>query len=373
MKGQRCYLGPDALAYFQQDLHNLAPKKIFLLRGKGSYEKCGAKFALEEIFECENLCAEEWFDFDENPKIEDALRGLKLLRASEATVIIACGGGSVIDMAKLIRFAYAYEGELTGDSFLKKAELLPLFAMPTTSGTGCEATPFAVCYKDNRKYSVAHDDMLPDCAVIYPPFTFENPSYLTACTGLDALAQATEAFWNKNQTTESDRYALDALELIIHNLPKAVLNDDREARIKLSEGAYKSGKAIAITKTTAPHAYSYAFTTYCGYPHGHAVALTFPFFFELNVCKYHNHLQKGIDENMYNNRMQKLINIYGVEPINAMNKIQSYIECLGLTNKGYRGYSIHDLISMVNIERLRNNPVQIDDLNLSELEQYLTK
>lgn len=374
MVSQKAFIGKDSIAEMQDYIHTLSPRKVFLLRGKRSYEICGAKDIMEDVFRYEDLAVSEWCDFQDNPKLEDVEKGLRLLRESEADMIISVGGGSVLDMAKLIRFANSYNGELTGKDFEKTEELLPLIAIPTTSGTGCEATPFAVCYKNKFKYSVAHPDMLPDIAVVYPPFTYRNSPYLTACTGFDALAQATEAYWNVNATTESDRYAEEAISLLWKNINKAVNSPSDDVRDAMSIGAYLAGKAISITKTTAPHAFSYAFTTYCGYPHGHAVALTFPFFFYLNVCQYQDHLQEGIEETFYRIKMKTLLSIYNVEATKeGMKRLIDYIDKIGLNNNGYNDIEIQRLLSKVNIQRLENNPVILNEKIQNDLLLYLTR
>lgn len=366
---QKAYFGSDSIAEMQYYIHSLSPKKIFLLRGKKSYESCGAQTVINEVVSEENLEVIEWNDFQENPKLEDVNKGLALLRESGVDVIIAVGGGSVLDMAKLVRFAYSYNGELTGKQFEKTKDLLPLISIPTTAGTGCEATPFAVCYKNKVKYSVAHPDMLPDIAVVYPPFTYNNSPYLTACTGFDALAQATEAYWNVNATSESDRYAEEAINLLWKNIYYAVNQPSNEVRDAMSKGAYLAGKAIAITKTTAPHAFSYAFTSYCDYPHGHAVALTFPFFFDLNVCRFQGKLQQSVDEQYYAFKMQKLRSLFGVDIDTSLNKILTLIESIGLNNRRFKGNNPHALLSLANLQRLSNNPVVLDEGLMQELEE----
>lgn len=372
MISQKAFIGKDSIAEMQYFIHSLSPKKVFLLRGKRSYESSGAENVLNEVFSVEDLNVVEWFDFQENPKIEDVEKGLSLLRESGADIIIAIGGGSVLDMAKLIRFTNSYDGDLTGNVFSKTKSLIPLIAVPTTAGTGCEATPFAVCYKEMVKYSVAHPDMLPDIAIIYPPFTYSNSPYLTACTGFDALAQATEAYWNVNATTESDRYAEEAISLLWKNINKAVKSPSDGIRDAMSKGAYLAGKAIAITKTTAPHAFSYAFTTYCGYPHGHAVALTFPFFFDLNVCNFHGKLHKSINEQYYTLKMQRLSSLFGVDADTALNIVQMLIENIGLNNQGLKDNNLHHLLSLVNFQRLGNNPVLIDEISINGLIKYMS-
>lgn len=372
MFNQIAYIGKDAILELMQSLGKLSIKRVLLLRGKKSFSSCGAESVLQNIFVSLGIECDEWFDFSENPKLEEAKKGAEILEKIGYDAIIACGGGSVIDMAKLIRFSHSYKGSLVGKEFTKIRETITLFAIPTTAGTGAEATPFAVCYKDNVKYSVEHKDILPDYAVVYPPFTYYNPPYLTACTGFDALAQATEAYWSPKHTDVSDMYAVRAIKSIRYSLDKLVLKDNSQtARDDISEGAYYAGKAIAITRTTAPHAFSYAFTTLCGYPHGHAVALTFPFFFELNVLRFNGKLQDGIESNEYHQRMRQLCELWGVRPQSSFNQIQTYIESIGLSSKGFKCQSLDYLLSVVNIDRLSNNPIVVNAKIVEELKNIL--
>ena len=207
-------------------------------------------------------------------------------------------------------------------------------------------------YKDNVKYSIEHEDILPDVAIVYPPFTYNNPQYLTACTGFDALAQGIEAYWNVNATEESDKYAKRAIELLWSNLPIAVNSPTNEVRNKISEGSYWAGCAINVTKTTAPHAFSYPLTTNYGYPHGHAVALTFPFFFNLNLNL--NRLKSGIDIELYKSKIEYLRGICTIP-------IKDYINHLLFLSPREADYlDIQLIVRSVNIQRLNNNPVNID-------------
>lgn len=349
---QKAFIGKDSIAKFKELLANYNPTRIFLVRGKKSYGTCGAKSIVEETMHTVGCEIIEFYDFEENPKLEDAERGLELMKENEPTLIVAVGGGSVIDMAKLIRFFHSYSGDATGSEFQKEKELLPLIALTTTAGAGAEATHFAVMYKDKVKYSVVHEDILPNYAVVYPPFTYNNPKYLTACTGFDALAQAIEAYWAIGAIAESDEYAVRAIKLLYPNLCEAVNNPNEEVRDKIAEGAYWAGRAINIAKTTAPHAFSYVFTTHYGYPHGHAVALTFPFFVEYNYgdensCEVHRAKM---------NRLYATLGIDGVE--NARCAMAEYIESIGLTKREDE-IDMELVLSNVNAERLSNNPVMV--------------
>lgn len=347
---QQAYLGKDSINEIVPLLKRHNAKHVFLVRGKGSYTVCGAEEIIKNALTVVNCDFTEFYDFSENPKCEDMEKGIELLKSSKADFIIAVGGGSVMDMAKLIRFFSCYKGDITGKSFEKEGLLFPLIAMPTTSGTGAEATHFAVVYKDKVKFSAEHDDMLPDYAVVYPPFTYGNPKYLTACTGFDALAQAIEAYWNLNATEESDVYAERAIRNLWPNLPKVVNNPTEDVRDVVSEGSYWAGRAINITKTTAPHAFSYPFTSYYGYPHGHAVALTFPYFFDLNCS----------EKNEDRDRVNRLFDILGFDcNSDLMEHMSKYVKSIGLQKREDTIIDEEFILSQVNLERLKNNPVKL--------------
>ena len=342
---QKAYIGVDCLNNLHSILKAHNPKKVFLVRGKKSYQLCGAESVINESLSKYSPEVFTYSDFEENPKLEDVQKGLSYLETFNPDIIIAIGGGSVLDISKLIRFFHSYDGDPIGTDFNKKKELLPLLALPTTAGTGCEATHFAVMYKNKVKYSVEHDDVLPDYAFVYPPFTYNNPPYLTACTGFDALAQGIEAFWNVNATKESDEYAIKAIKLLWPNLPLAVNNPTNKIRNKVAEGAYWAGKAINITKTTAPHAFSYYYTSYFNINHGEAVAITFPAILRVNILSLSNDkqnflLQNGIDTNTV---------------IELINKIFNWKSHLNLLNN-----HLDVMMKNVNPNRLRNNPSTID-------------
>lgn len=365
---QEAYIGVECLNNFHSVLKRLNPRKVFLVRGKKSYQLSGAESVINDAlieFSPEVL---PFSDFEENPKMEDVQKGLSYLEAFNPDIIIAIGGGSVLDISKLIRFFYSYDGNPIGTEFYKKKDLLPLLALPTTAGTGCEATHFAVMYKDKIKYSVEHDDVLPDYAFVYPPFTYNNPPYLTACTGFDALAQGIEAFWNVNATKESDEYAIKSIKLLWPNLPIAVNNPTNEIRNKVAEGAYWAGRAINITKTTAPHAFSYAFTTYYGIPHGHAVALTFPFFFELNSNRA-NKLNLSNNVNKYWKKIDNLKDLLCLPSDNVLNSFTLYIN--NIFPKHIRIDSSDKYLNLVNLERLKNNPILINNTIIEKIRYYL--
>lgn len=354
---QYVYFNEDSIRFLSEKVKDINPKSIFLVTGGKSFALCGAESLINKEF---GGFKKHFFNgFAVNPKWNDVKKGVAELRKTDSEIIIAVGGGSVLDMAKLIRFFNSYDGLPTDCNYAKRKELLPLFAMPTTSGTGAEATKFAVCYYDGMKYSVENSDVLPDYALINPPFTYGNPKYLTACTAFDALAQSIEAYWSVNATKESDEYSIKAFNLLKDNIISVVNNPTEECRNAVSFGSYWAGRAINIAKTTAPHAFSYQFTSKCNYPHGHAVALTFPYFFNLNVNATKDQLQEGLDFEHYKRKM-KIFDDFDVK---------SLIDEIGLGFNGLYGQDIDKLLAGVNVQRLRNNPVKIDRVIVKDLEK----
>lgn len=364
--------GTNVSAQLKEIINRYSISTILLVRGNKSYEISGAKKIIEHAIEGKKIEIFDYYGFQENPKIEDVEIGIGLIYNKSIDLIIGIGGGSVLDMSKLIRFFYSYEKDHHFEHFIKKRNIIPLIAIPTTSGTGSESTHFAVVYKNKIKYSVAHKNVLPNIAIIDPIFTYNISKYLTACAGFDALAQAIEAYWNINATAESDEYAIKAINLLWKNLPETVTNPTKDLRIIVSEGSYWAGKSINITKTTAPHAFSYPFTTYYGYPHGHAVALTFPFFMMFN---YGNCIsQIKLDANIHHEKMKYLYDLLSISsPDIAASNMFEYITKLGLTYALPNAFNKHLIIDNIDLQRMGNNPVDLDPKDIDLLFRILMR
>jgi alcohol dehydrogenase class IV len=256
--------------------------------------------------------------------------------------------------------------EKNGDEYKQVRELIPLVAIPTTAGTGSEATHFAVLYQNGKKISIEHGAVLPDVAIVDPVFTLSASPYLTACAGFDALAQAIEAYWNINATPESDSYAEKAITELYKHLPLTVHSGtDRLLREKISVASFSSGKAINITKTTAPHAFSYPFTTHYGYPHGHAVAMTMPFFMQFNYADTQEQLSSKLLLNEHHCKMQKLYSLLGIkDKENAAEAMRAFISQIGLNIELPVNFNPDLIISNVNAERLNNNPRKMTEQDI---------
>ena len=264
-----------------------------------------------------------------------------------------------MDVAKLIRFFYSNTG--TPAAFSKNSDLLPLILFPTTAGTGSEATHFAVCYMDGLKYSVADESILPTEAYIDYRFTLTASPYLTACSGFDALSQAIESYWSVKSTKASRTYAAEAIRLIYPNLKKCVFMPSEFEREQLAIGSNFSGRAINISFTTAPHAYSYGITTYMNLPHGHAVACTLPYFFELNtnVSEMNCVDDRGVE--FVKNIMQDLCTLLGTSTDSCFSFLSSFVSSVFSSKKISipSKVALEKIIASVNMVRLSNNPVKI--------------
>ncbi|MFA8433515.1 MAG: phosphonoacetaldehyde reductase [Marinifilaceae bacterium] len=344
---QNTYIGKGSIASLSDILKPYSGKKIFLVTGKSSYEKSGAKSLLEEYLKDTEYI--RFSDFEENPKLEDVEKGIHLFKEANCELTIAIGGGSAIDIAKLINSLAYHSGSLQevvkGNRLEQKP--FPLIAIPTTAGTGSEATHFAVVYINGEKFSFAHNDLLPGYVIVDSQFTYSTPAYLAACTGADALCQAIESMWATGGNEESREYAAKAIELVWNNLKEAVVNNDHLAKDKVSEGAFWAGKAINISKTTASHALSYKLTSRFGVPHGHAVALTLAQVMEANY--------EFAQENV-----KRILSLLQTKDLSdGVAKISKFWESLGLAMKlselGIEEQHIAQL-SNCNLERLKNNP-----------------
>jgi len=370
---QEEYLGFGSIKHLKDILRNNNVKNIFLVTGKDSYELCGAEESVSRLTPTYSFS--RFQDFEVNPKIEDVERGIPLFREEAYDIILAIGGGSVMDMAKLLNIFSPQSGrpiEYVEREKEFKVRGVPLIAIPTTAGSGSEATHFAVVYVDGKKYSVAHQDILPNHAILDPSLTMKLPSKITASTGMDALSQAIESYWNVDSTDESQRYAQESINLVLENLVTVVNNPSQESRNSMLIASHLAGKAINITKTTAPHALSYHLTSKHGIPHGHAVALT------LGEILVHNSLvteedftdKRGVD--YVKKTMHELNSLFSCSNADSSRKkIRTIMNSIGLETRlsslGIKEEDIEPIIDSVNVERLRNNPRSLTKPIMKEL------
>lgn len=210
-----------------------------------------------------------------NPTYEQVVAGVDAYRREGCDGLVSLGGGSAIDVAKCVGLWAGLPGDGRDERF---ADLpagpayVPHLAIPTTAGTGSEATHFAVVYVDGEKRSVAHPTLLPDAALLVPGLLAGLPAYQRAATMLDALCQAVESSWSRRSSATSRAHAARAIPALVASASAYLAGDASVARA-VALAADEAGRAINQTTTTAPHAMSYKLTSRFGLAHGHAVAL----------------------------------------------------------------------------------------------------
>ena len=331
---QKEYFGINSIKKLRDILQKHNPKNIFLVTGKTSYKKCGAKNILDKILKEYNVA--RFYDFDVNPKLNDIEKGIKLFKSKKCDFVIAVGGGSVMDVAKSINSFAANKGKpedylQKGKPIKKKGKIL--VAIPTTAGSGSEATKFAVIYINKTKYSLDNEFILPDYSIVDPQFIMNLPKSITASAGMDALSQGIESYWSINSTNESKKYAKQAIRLAIKNLANAV-NGNTSSRIAMAKAAHLAGKAINITKTTACHAISYPITSYFNVPHGHAVALTIPYILVYNSNVTDEDLLDKRGVSYVKNTINEIAKFLGTSNVeDASKKVMDLMEQIGLNTK----------------------------------------
>ena len=362
---QKEYFGFDSIKNLKNILKQEDPKKIFLVTGKKSYEKSGAKNSIVKYLE--NYDFVHFDNFSSIPLLDDVKKGILTFKNKKCDLVIAIGGGSVIDFAKLTNILASQDKNIvdyaTNVAAIEKASK-PLVAIPTTSGSGSEATHFAVVYVKQKKFSVASQHILPKYSIVDPEFTKSLPPKITAISGIDALCQATESYWSVNSTPLSRSISKQSIKLILGNLLMDVKNPIEKTRLSMAKASNLAGKAINLTKTTAPHAISYPLTYFFGIPHGQAVGLTLGEFFIFNstIDKFNaTDISKLGD---YPKVFSELLDIFQVSNgASAKQKIKKLMIDLDLEVKfSMFNITINDIeliLNNINYERLHNNPRKI--------------
>ena len=216
-----------------------------------------------------------------NPTIEQIETGLTMLKNEGCTAILAIGGGSSIDAAKVIAARATNPYKIVHMSGLMRVlfKLLPLYAVPTTAGTGSEVTIAAVVSDPSttRKFAIMSPRLVPIAAALDGALMTGLPAPITAATGMDALTHAVEAYISRNATKMTDAEALEATRLIMRNLSTAVKNGSNvEARQNMALASFKAGVAFTTAGVGYVHAIAHNFGAYYHVPHGLANAIILP-------------------------------------------------------------------------------------------------
>ena len=347
-------------------------KNILIVAGKESIKKNHAFEKINKLLVGFNLFFFQ--EFTKNPTLEEVKKGINIFSKNNIEIVIAIGGGSCIDMAKLIRSLVKFNNHDIGRVIIKSKKLIksvPLIAIPTTFGTGSEETSFAVVYINNTKYSLSDKTVKPNHVILDPDLCLTVPKKVASSTMLDSLCQSIESLWSIRSNEKSKKYAKKSIKIFLENYQNAY-QGNIGAIEKMLEASNLSGKAINITTTTAPHALSYPLTIFHGIQHGHAVALTLGSFFKINFdCKEEN-LNDPRGCSHVKEILIEIFELFSCQDstgcVKFWRKLMNNLELESkLANLGIDEDSIENLISYINLERLNNNPVKLDKNQIRDI------
>ena len=345
-------------------------KKIFVLCGKKSFLISGANSFFDKIMKKKEV--KIFYKNSELPIFEELIKIIKEIRNFKPDLILAIGGGAVIDYAKIanvvdirpdlteliINYSYPFSKKYT-----------KLAVIPTTAGSGAEVTSNAVIYVNKIKYSFESELLIPDNFFLIPEFLISAPNKVKASAGFDSIAQALESLVSKKSNQKSVEYASKSLSISINSFISFLKNPNLKNSTEMAIASNLAGKAINISKTTAPHAVSYPFTSLYNISHGHAVSLFFEDFFKFN---YKNLLRSETSFDL-KKRFDLIFKIFEVSDINHFNSKISFIKNQSKLEDNLEQLNINlknnskKIIEGINLLRLGNNPIKINQFDILDI------
>ncbi|PFN29751.1 bifunctional acetaldehyde-CoA/alcohol dehydrogenase [Bacillus cereus] len=293
---------------------------------------------------------EVFFEVEPDPSDETVFKGAEMMKSFKPDVIIALGGGSAMDAAKGMWLFYEHpETTFYGikQKFLdirkrtckypslgNKAQFV---AIPTTSGTGSEVTPFAVITdkKNNIKYPLADYELTPDVAIVDPQFVMTVPPHVTADTGMDVLTHAIEAYVSVMANDYTDGLALKAIDLVFKYLPRAYQDgSDEEAREKMHNASAIAGMAFANAFLGINHSLAHKIGPEFHIPHGRANAILMPHVVRYNAIKPRKHaLFPKYEHFVADERYAQIARMLGLPASSAAEGVESLVQAIIVLGK----------------------------------------
>jgi alcohol dehydrogenase len=286
MSRQLCF-GDGVLTQLAEAVRQLGGRRVLLVTDPGLMA-AGIATRVEQQLQAGGLDYRIFDGVEPDPHLEIVEACHAELRAAGADLLIGLGGGSAIDIAKVVAVLATNSGsvqDLIGIDQVAHAGL-PLIAMPTTAGTGSEVTPIAVLSDKSAqlKKGIVSEHLYPSLALVDPELTHSLPPAITAATGVDALTHAIEAYTNKYAQPFVDTFALQAVRLIGRWLRPAVARGaDQSARYHMALGSLYGGMCLGSVNTAAVHALAYPLGGTYNVPHGVANALLLPYVMRFNL------------------------------------------------------------------------------------------
>lgn len=358
----RLYLGTESVEGLIQWIHARYPQasRILLLTRGSQVERSEGLLPLMGALQGKSILIHELRLA--NPDITDIIRLRQEIGAFDFQLVIAIGGGSVMDMAKAVIALQGIQADKAPDvrdimvhqQYCRLEQTTPWIAISTTSGTGSEATCWATVWdkEGGSKYSIADERLYAQAAVMLPELTAMLPLKLSAVTALDALCHAVEAYWAIRTNPVTRMYSLQAIRMIRKFLPR--LKEDPanlHVRSHLALASLYAGLAFSNTRTTACHSISYPLTLLHGIEHGVAASFTLGAVLKLN--------QPALVE------PERLLNAFGVDRPEAVHQVivqlyELYDIPSRLGDYGVTSRNVGDIAARAYTKgRMDNNPVAI--------------
>ena len=353
-------------------LKNEKNKKILIICGEKSYKSSGADKLISNLLVNPNT--QYFYKKSSYPELTELKKIISFIKKFSPEIIICVGGGSVLDYAKIANVltdSNDLENEIINSSYKINKKFAKLIAIPTTAGSGAEVTANSVIYINKTKYSVEGTYIKPDFFFLIPELVIGASNKIKSSSGFDAIAQALESLISKKSNEKSLEFAKKSLKISLTHYLDFLKKPNHENTSAMCLAANLSGEAISISKTTAPHAVSYPFTSIYNISHGHAVSLTINKFFRFNF----ENLEIAKSDFNLKTRFETIFDISKSENINSFDKYLTNLKKEANLENDYAklGININNdyskIISEVNLLRLANNPVELKKEDLKKIIQ----
>lgn len=371
MKEQKVLTVSEKYTEIDNYLLQQGAKKIFLVCGS-SFRFLDLNTYFVDLEARLGIKVVRFGDFAPNPIYDSVVMGVEVFRKEKCDLVFAVGGGSAMDVAKCVKLFATMQDTV---NYLEQEIVpnnIPLAVVPTTAGTGSEATRYAVIYYQGEKQSVTNESCIPGRVFFDTSVLKYLPEYQRKATMLDALCHALESFWSVNSTGESKTYAAEAIRMVLKS-KDAYLANEPEGNEEMLRASYLAGKAINITQTTAGHAMSYKITTLYGIAHGHAAALCVSKLWPY-MLNHQEQCSDGRGQNYLNEMFAELARVMGCEMAeDAVELFASILKELDMNVPRAKETDFEILSQSVNVERLKNNPVSLDKDDINELYRVILR
>ena len=324
------YHMPKKVVYGQNSLKDIDvyinKRKTLLITSQG-FVKRGL---IDKVVTYTNNIVEVISNVKSHPEFVDVEKIYNQAHQNQFELIIAIGGGSVIDTAKFIAVhnknkEYQFVKGLTkGEIEEKDYKVIPIISIPTTAGTGSEVSPYSTIWdmQEKKKYSLSLPDLFCELAIYDPILTLSVPKQITIQTGLDTLSHALESIWNKNASPITVSYAIKSAKLVMENLGE-LSNDlkNLEYRSNIMKACMYAGFTFSNTQTAIAHAISYYVTANKGVDHGIACSFTLPKLID-NILGRYNFVDDALMEifgELNSNKLRVLL-----KELNVSTEFESY-------------------------------------------------